>query len=37
MFERSGIVEECGGLTHFVPCDDEAIRLAETEDQTPEL
>lgn len=37
MFERSGIVEECGGLTHFVPCVDEAIRLAETEDQTPEL
>ncbi|KAJ5684007.1 uncharacterized protein N7477_000352 [Penicillium maclennaniae] len=37
MFERSGIVEECGGLTHFVPSVDEAIRLAETEDQTPDL
>jgi high affinity sulfate transporter 1 len=37
MFERSGIVDECGGLTHFVPGVDEAIQLAETEDQTPEL
>ncbi|KAJ6166984.1 hypothetical protein N7470_002431 [Penicillium chermesinum] len=32
MFERSGIVEECGGLTHFVPSVDEALRLAETEE-----
>ncbi|KAK9855074.1 sulfate anion transporter [Penicillium brevicompactum] len=37
MFERSGIVEKCGGLTHFVPSVDEALRLAETEDQTQEL
>lgn len=34
MFERSGIVEQCGGLTHFVPHVDEALRLAETEEQT---
>lgn len=34
MFERSGIVEKCGGLTHFVPHVDEALRLAETEEQT---
>lgn len=37
MFERSGIVEKCGGLTHFVPSVDEALRLAETEDQTQEI
>ncbi|KAJ5293668.1 hypothetical protein N7508_008489 [Penicillium antarcticum] len=36
MFERSGIVEQCGGLTHFVPSVDEALRLAETEEQTDE-
>ncbi|KXG46566.1 sulfate transporter [Penicillium griseofulvum] len=34
MFERSGIVEKCGGLTHFVPSVDEALRLAESENQT---
>ncbi|KAJ5106006.1 hypothetical protein NUU61_003353 [Penicillium alfredii] len=34
MFERSGIVEQCGGLTHFVPSVDEALRLAETEEHT---
>ncbi|OOQ87935.1 putative sulfate transporter [Penicillium brasilianum] len=34
MFELSGIVEQCGGLTHFVPHVDEALRLAETEEQT---
>ncbi|KNG86368.1 sulfate transporter, partial [Aspergillus nomiae NRRL 13137] len=33
MFERSGIVERCGGLTHFVHGVDEALRLAESEDQ----
>lgn len=33
MFERSGIVEHCGGLTHFVPGVDEALRLAESEDR----
>ena len=33
MFERSGIVEQCGGITHFVPHVDEALRLAESEDQ----
>ncbi|KAJ5135068.1 uncharacterized protein N7515_004346 [Penicillium bovifimosum] len=34
MFERSGIVEQCGGLSHFVPSVDEALRLAESENQT---
>ncbi|KAJ5103577.1 hypothetical protein N7532_004106 [Penicillium argentinense] len=34
MFERSGIVEQCGGLSHFVPHVDEALRLAETEEHT---
>ncbi|KAJ5723252.1 hypothetical protein N7488_001287 [Penicillium malachiteum] len=33
MFERSGILEECGGLTHFVPSVDEALRLAESEER----
>ncbi|GAB1202036.1 hypothetical protein APSETT445_000643 [Aspergillus pseudonomiae] len=33
MFERSGIVERCGGITHFVHGVDEALRLAESEDQ----
>jgi MFS superfamily sulfate permease-like transporter len=37
MFERSGIVEQCGGLSHFVPSVDEALQLAETEDQTQEI
>lgn len=37
MFERSGIVEQCGGLTHFVPSVDEALRLAETEEQIDEI
>ncbi|KAJ5155038.1 sulfate transporter [Penicillium coprophilum] len=37
MFERSGIVENCGGLTHFVPSVDEALRLAESENQTEEI
>ncbi|KAJ5950221.1 uncharacterized protein N7479_008634 [Penicillium vulpinum] len=37
MFERSGIVEECGGLSHFVPSVDEALRLAESENQTQEI
>lgn len=37
MFERSGIVETCGGLTHFVPGVDEALRLAESENQTQEI
>ncbi|KAJ5989514.1 hypothetical protein N7481_004724 [Penicillium waksmanii] len=34
MFERSGIVEQCGGLTHFVPQVDEALQMAETENRT---
>ncbi|KAJ5925663.1 hypothetical protein N7454_008302 [Penicillium verhagenii] len=33
MFELSGIVEECGGMTHFVPSVDEALQLAESEDR----
>ncbi|KAJ5519620.1 hypothetical protein N7463_000073 [Penicillium fimorum] len=37
MFERSGIVEECGGLTHFVPSVDEALQLAESENRTQEM
>ncbi|CAI7624789.1 unnamed protein product [Penicillium glandicola] len=37
MFELSGIVEKCGGLTHFVPSVDEALQLAESEDQTQEM
>lgn len=37
MFERSGIVEASGGLTHFVPSVDEALRLAESENQTQEI
>ncbi|KAH8424196.1 SulP family inorganic anion transporter [Aspergillus melleus] len=32
MFERSGIVDRCGGMTHFVSRVDEALRLAESED-----
>ncbi|KAF4160626.1 hypothetical protein CNMCM6936_003821 [Aspergillus lentulus] len=36
MFERSGIVEQCGGMTHFVPSVDEALKLAESEEQTAE-
>lgn len=37
MFERSGIVEQCGGLTHFMPSVDEALRVAESEHQTQEF
>ncbi|KAJ5647932.1 hypothetical protein N7490_004304 [Penicillium lividum] len=33
MFELSGIVEDCGGLTHFVPSVDEALQLAESEER----
>ncbi|RHZ45227.1 SulP family inorganic anion transporter [Aspergillus thermomutatus] len=36
MFERSGIVEQCGGMTHFVTSVDEALKLAESEEQTVE-
>jgi MFS superfamily sulfate permease-like transporter len=36
MFERSGIVHQCGGLTHFVPRVDEALRLAESEGRSME-
>ncbi|KAL4897340.1 sulfate transporter family-domain-containing protein [Aspergillus ambiguus] len=36
MFERSGIVERCGGMSHFVHRVDEALRLAESEYQTLE-
>ncbi|RAO64644.1 uncharacterized protein BHQ10_000656 [Talaromyces amestolkiae] len=32
LFERSGIVDKCGGPTHFVPGVDEALRLTEIED-----
>lgn len=32
-FERSGIVEQCGGLSHFLPRVDEALSLAESEDR----
>lgn len=37
MFQLSGIVEECGGMTHFVPNVDEALRLAETEAEGSDL
>lgn len=37
MFERSGIVELCGGLSHFVPSVDEALRLAESEEHSDEI
>ena len=30
-FERSGIVEKCGGLSHFVRSVDEALRMTELE------
>ncbi|PWY86827.1 hypothetical protein BO70DRAFT_311640 [Aspergillus heteromorphus CBS 117.55] len=30
-FERSGIVERCGGMSHFVSSVDEALRFAESE------
>ncbi|KAJ5645068.1 hypothetical protein N7507_011079 [Penicillium longicatenatum] len=33
MFELSGIVEECGGITHFIPSVDEALQLAESEER----
>lgn len=36
MFERSGIVELCGGFSHFVLGVDEALRLVESEEQMPE-
>jgi hypothetical protein len=36
MFERSGIVEQCGGMRHFVPSVDEALKLADSEEQTVE-
>lgn len=36
MFERSGIVDQCGGLSHFVPSVDDALQLAESEDRTVE-
>ncbi|CAF9933722.1 MAG: hypothetical protein HETSPECPRED_008973 [Heterodermia speciosa] len=31
MFEKSGIVERCGGLRHFVKSVDEALRMTEVE------
>lgn len=37
MFERSGIVEQCGGITHFVPSVDEALQLAESEEQCDDI
>ncbi|KAF9893171.1 hypothetical protein FE257_012586 [Aspergillus nanangensis] len=36
MFERSGIVDRCGGVSHFVHRVDEALRLADSETQTLE-
>ncbi|GLB11945.1 hypothetical protein AtubIFM57258_009221 [Aspergillus tubingensis] len=36
MFERSGIVDRCGGMSHFVPGVDEALRLAESEGRASE-
>jgi len=36
MFELSGIVEECGGITHFVPSVDEALQMAESEERWDE-
>ncbi|KAG2419639.1 hypothetical protein HFD88_004435 [Aspergillus terreus] len=37
MFERSGIVDRCGGMSHFVHRVDEALRLAESESETQTL
>ncbi|KAL4878628.1 sulfate transporter family-domain-containing protein [Aspergillus karnatakaensis] len=34
VFERSGIVERCGGVSHFVGHVDEALKLAEAETRT---
>ncbi|KAL4921974.1 sulfate transporter family-domain-containing protein [Aspergillus aurantiobrunneus] len=34
MFERSGIVERCGGMSHFVGHVDEALKLADSEIRT---
>ncbi|KAL4944501.1 hypothetical protein BDV06DRAFT_87846 [Aspergillus oleicola] len=34
MFERSGIVERCGGVSHFVGHVDEALKLADSETRT---
>lgn len=31
LFEKSGIVERCGGRRHFVRSVDEALRMAEME------
>ncbi|PWY80389.1 hypothetical protein BO94DRAFT_159304 [Aspergillus sclerotioniger CBS 115572] len=36
MFERSGIVDRCGGMSHFVTGVDEALRIAESEARTSE-
>lgn len=36
MFERSGIVDRCGGMSHFVTGVDEALRLAESEGHASE-
>jgi MFS superfamily sulfate permease-like transporter len=36
-FERSGIVDHCGGMRHFVSSVDEALRLTELEDIEAEL
>ncbi|KAH8694984.1 putative sulfate transporter [Talaromyces proteolyticus] len=36
LFERSGIVEKCGGTRHFVSSVDEALRLTEIEDVVEE-
>lgn len=37
MFERSGIVEQCGGLSHFVSSVDEALHLAESEEHWDDM
>ncbi|KKK24731.1 hypothetical protein AOCH_004215 [Aspergillus ochraceoroseus] len=34
MFERSGIVEQCGGISHFVGHVDEALKFIESESQS---
>ncbi|EAW09946.1 SulP family inorganic anion transporter [Aspergillus clavatus NRRL 1] len=36
MFEKSGIVQQAGGMTHFVSSVDEALRLAESEHRITE-
>ncbi|CEL07604.1 Putative Sulfate transporter [Aspergillus calidoustus] len=37
MFERSGIIERCGGMSHVAGHVDEALKLAETESRTQSI